>query len=331
MPDPIQPTGPSVKIGQTRATLPNHPANTLVNPTTDATTGAMWTQGVDANGNITFTLVNPGEVSIVGGVTISGDVVATIDDGGDAAEGSVADAAVQGDNSGTLSAKLRGLNKSIATGISVTIADGSDATEGAKANSVATDSTSSWSVVSLLKGILAGVLDIWNKTTHAWAVTFTNTSIGTTFTNTTIAVTQATAASLNATVTGTVTTTPPSHASTNVDQINGQTPALNAGTSSAGTSRVVQASAAVLNVTQASVLVSSTTVIAANANRIKVRVINTSTNPLWIGPTTPATIGNGAYIPGIAGYPWSTRYEGALYAIATGGTALITVDEESAS
>ena len=87
----------------------------------------------------------------------------------------------------------------------VTIADGADAAEGAKADSAATDSTSSWSVVSLLKGILAGILDIWNKTTHAWAVTFTNTSIGTTFTNSSIAVTQGTAANLNATVTGSVT------------------------------------------------------------------------------------------------------------------------------
>ena len=132
-------------------------------------------------------------------------------------------------------------------------------------------------------------------------------------------------------VSGTVTTTPPSHASTNVDQIAGQAPALNAGTASAGTPRVVQATAAVLNVTQPSVLVSSTSVIAANANRIKVRIINTSTNPLWIGPTNPATVGNGAYIPGIAGYPWTTRYEGALYAIATGGTALVTVDEEASA
>lgn len=37
----------------------------------------------------------------------------------------------------------------------VTIADGSDVAEGAKANAAATDSTSSWSVVALLKGLLA--------------------------------------------------------------------------------------------------------------------------------------------------------------------------------
>lgn len=40
----------------------------------------------------------------------------------------------------------------------VTIADGADVTEGAKANAAATDSTSSWSVVALLKGVLAQLL-----------------------------------------------------------------------------------------------------------------------------------------------------------------------------
>jgi hypothetical protein len=181
----------------------------------------------------------------------------------------------------------------------------------------------------LLKGLLKIWLDVWNSITH---------TIGVTFTNTTIAVTQGTAANLNATVTGTVT----ANASTNLNtsllalETGGNLATLvardtNSGTVGATTARVVQASVPVLNVTQASVLVTNTTVIGANTKRAKVRVINTSTNPLWIGPTNPATIGNGAYIPGIAGYPWSTRYEGALYAIATGGTALVTVDEESAS
>ena len=449
MPDPIQPTGPSVKIGQTRATLPNHPANQLVNPTADTTTGALWTQTVDPSGDPLFSLLNPGEVTLVGGVVVSGTVTAEIPDGDDVTEGSVADVAVQGDVAGTVSAKLRGLNKSIAAGLTVNAgtnlntsllalesggnlatlagivssskaaiksADGDQVSIGAKADPPATTATTDpWTVISLLKGIFAKLLS----------------GLGVTFTNTTIAVTQGTAANLNATVTGSVstsgndlvdagnsTTTPlgnsgvftgTSHSTigfaalalaidadvvsanngvvvqwsedganwgdydTNtfdtsdtggvqqtfifpvkrqyyrvlytanaaqsyfrlqsvlkVAPINGAT-AQNAGTSSAATNRVVLATAAVLNVTQASVLVTSTPVIAANANRIKCRVINTSTNPLWIGPTNPATVGNGAYIPGIAGYPWTTRYEGALFAIATGGTALVTVDEESAS
>lgn len=43
----------------------------------------------------------------------------TVADGADVAQGSTTDAAVQGDNSGTISAKLRGLLKSIAAGLTV--------------------------------------------------------------------------------------------------------------------------------------------------------------------------------------------------------------------
>lgn len=64
-------------------------------------------------------------------------------------------------------------------GGAVTVADGADVTQGAKADSKATDSTSSWSTIALLKGI------------------FSNQSNG-------VVVTQPTAANLNATVTGNV-------------------------------------------------------------------------------------------------------------------------------
>jgi hypothetical protein len=119
----------------------------------------------------------------------------------------------------------------------------------------------------------------------------------------------------------------------NVHQINGQTPSLNAGESDVGTQRVVQASAKVLNITQVSVPITAggIQVIAANANRIRVRVIQTSANPVWISTNATPTTANGAYLPGIPGYPWSSRFEGALYAISTGGAAVVTVDEESAS
>ena len=120
---------------------------------------------------------------------------------------------------------------------------------------------------------------------------------------------------------------------TNVAQVNGQTPALNAGISGAGTLRTVPASANVLNITQVSVPTTAggISVIAANPNRMRVRVITTSTNPVWISTNSTPTAANGAYIPGIAGYPWVSRFEGALYAISTGGTALVTVDEEASA
>ncbi len=79
----------------------------------------------------------------------------TIADGADVAEGSVGDAAWSGSGNGTVVSVL----KKIATGGSgggpATIADGADVAEGAKADAAATDSTSSWTVVSILKGLWA--------------------------------------------------------------------------------------------------------------------------------------------------------------------------------
>ena len=240
---------------------------------------------------------------------------ATIADGADVAEGTTTDAAVVTDANGTISAKLRGLIVILLRAFALSTPIRSDPV-GSTAQPVSgTVTTTPPANASTNVAQVAGT---------ATSVNSGNKDAGT---QRVVLATDQPAVS----VSGTVTTTPPSHASTNVDQIAGQAPALNAGTASAGTPRVVQASAAVLNVTQPSVLVSSTLVVAANANRIKVRIINTTTNPLWIGPTNPATVGNGAYIPGIAGYPWTTRYEGALYAIATGGTALVTVDEEASA
>jgi hypothetical protein len=125
----------------------------------------------------------------------------------------------------------------------------------------------------------------------------------------------------------------PANQSVNVAQVNGQTTAANAGISGVGTLRVVQATANVCNITQVSVPTTAggIIVIAANANRIKLRVTNTTTNPVWITTNSTPTTGNGDYIPGIAGYPWISRFEGALYAISTGGAALVTVYEESST
>jgi hypothetical protein len=55
-----------------------------------------------------------------GGGGGGGGGAVTVADGADTAEGATTDAAVQGDNAGTISAKLRGLNKSVAAGLPVT-------------------------------------------------------------------------------------------------------------------------------------------------------------------------------------------------------------------
>lgn len=73
-----------------------------------------WTSG-----SATVTL--HGALATTGGAGGGGGGGAvTVADGSDAAEGATTDVAVQGDNPGTLSAKARGLNKSVAAGLPVT-------------------------------------------------------------------------------------------------------------------------------------------------------------------------------------------------------------------
>lgn len=63
-----------------------------------------------------------------------------------------------------------------------TIADGADVTQGAKADAAATDSVSSWSIVALLKGMLAQLLNsnpvqIFVSNTYANITTKTTTTL----------------------------------------------------------------------------------------------------------------------------------------------------------
>jgi hypothetical protein len=59
-------------------------------------------------------------IALLKKIASAGGSAVSIADGSDVAEGVIADVAVQGDNPGTVSAKLRGLNKSIAAGLAVT-------------------------------------------------------------------------------------------------------------------------------------------------------------------------------------------------------------------
>jgi len=84
-----------------------------------------------------------------------------------------------------------------------------------------------------------------------------------------------------------------------------------------------------LNITQVTVTTGGGTLIAANANRLKLRIINTSTNPVYISTNATPSTTNGFYLAGIVGYMLPTHFTGALYAISTGGSALVTLDEEA--
>lgn len=107
--------------------------------------------------------------------------------------------------------------------------------------------------------------------------------------------------------------------------------APNAGISGSSTMRVVLATANVANITQVTVTGSTggNQIIAANANRIKVRVTQTGTNSILIYTNSSVNGSTGDYLAGIAGYPWISRYEGALYGYCGSGTQLVTVYEES--
>ncbi len=116
--------------------------------------------------------VNPDGSAIgAGSGSSSGGGPATIVDGGDVTQGSKADAAFTGGTgAATIVSVLKGVYAQavlMVTGINaatpaganviggVTVADGSNATQGAKADALATNSTGTWSVVALLKGIYA--------------------------------------------------------------------------------------------------------------------------------------------------------------------------------
>lgn len=94
-------------------------------------------------------------------------------------------------------------------------------------------------------------------------------------------------------VSGTVTTTPPTNASTNVAQINGATPDMGAGASSANTLRVVLATNASVNINQISGGAPDMNTGAASANTLRVALANnSSTNVNQINGVAPL-MGNG--------------------------------------
>ena len=117
----------------------------------------------------------------------------------------------------------------------------------------------------------------------------------------------------------------------NLSQVNSNTHLSNAGISGSTTLRTVHATANVVNITQVTVTgsVGGNQLIAANANRIKVRVTNTGTTACWVYYNSSVNTSTGDYLAGIAGYPWMSRYEGALYGYTPGATQLVTVYEES--
>lgn len=203
-------------------------------------------------------------------------------------------------------------------GGAVTIADGADVTEGAIAD-IAVTGDSAGTISGKLRGLVKILTDVWDSVNHVLGVSLPASQISTLTPLTSVTANQ-----------GSANATPWND---NISQVGGNAVAVNAGIASTGTQRVVQATANVVNITQVTVPATAggISLIAGNANRIKVRVTNTGTTPVYIFNTSSPTTANGDYLAGIAGYPWISRYEGQLWAITGGGTQVVTVYEESSA
>lgn len=82
-----------------------------------------------------------------------------------------------------------------------------------------------------------------------------------------------------------------------------------------------------LAVNQITVNATATLVAAARTGRTSVQITNTGTTVCYVGPTAGVTLVNGDYLAGAAGAAKSYSYSGAIYAIATTGTQVVTVSE----
>lgn len=85
---------------------------------------------------------------------------------------------------------------------------------------------------------------------------------------------------------------------------------------------------ATLNTNQVSIGSTSTLIIAANANRKRLVLINMGTTNVFIG-NTGVTIGTGQLLLGIAGYVIPLYFTGAVYGIVGTGTQTIAYLEEA--
>lgn len=93
---------------------------------------------------------------------------------------------------------------------------------------------------------------------------------------------------------------------------------------------VAQNAAPVINIGQVTVPATANgiRVIAANAKRRKIKIFNTGNTPVYYYKDNTITTSNGTFTPGVAGYPFSTSYNGDIYAIVSSGTQVVTYLEE---
>ena len=64
----------------------------------------------------------------------------------------------------------------------------------------------------------------------------------------------------------------------------------------------------------------------AGTGRVSVTITNTTTTPIYLGPTNSVTSANGQLLPGIVGASLTLNYTGAVYGIAV-SSATVTESE----
>lgn len=86
------------------------------------------------------------------------------------------------------------------------------------------------------------------------------------------------------------------------------------------------------NNTGVTVQTTNTLLLAANANRQGLIVVNSGSNAVYLamGSNATATVGTGIYLgPSGGSFQFDANYkwQGAIYAIASGGTSVVTISE----
>src|SRR3990167_5421530 len=113
----------------------------------------------------------------------------------------------------------------------------------------------------------------------------------------------------------------------NLTQIIGNAPLMGIGNSGSGSFRFTPVTATSITSGQVFCGSAATLIIAQNSSRLKVTIINNGTGIIYLGNAN-ITVGNGQYMPGIAGYPIPLRTSAAIYGITVSTALLVSYLEE---
>jgi hypothetical protein len=204
--------------------------------------------------------------------------------------------------------------------------------------------TQSGTMISSISGLvnIAGSVAGFLNSTNASVITVAQSSVAVAIVSGSIAATftppanQSVSGTVGASVIGTVPVTQSGLMITsiagipniNIASIGGAGASADAGNTNPGTLRVVQATASSFNTGQVTVpSITAASLIAANANRIKITFINNGTNPVYLGSNATTLLTLGQYMPGVAGYPIIIRSSASIFGIASVAQTISYLEE----